>query len=376
MVTGCCFAIRSDLFYDLGGFDENYKIGYWEDADLCLRVRDLGYKILYQPNSKIHHEVSHTKSSSHKYKNDNYNFFKSRWIDTGRIDKLVEDKRDNPPACSIKNNIDGKVVGCVIACNEEEFLEASVDSISPIVDDWIFVVGGNEYAYKSNMCNNLGYPNDNTLDIAYKMVDKYGGLVIEPPNRPWLDKVEMRNEYAKRLNQGDWMFMLDGDEVYKSNQLWRLAELMKSHECLILQFWTFWNNINTIGTGKWDKYTQERLVKWKEGYHYLGKNHLYVSTADGRMVRDCVNTYKGKERLFYHYSWVRPLEKIIQKREYYKVQADRSEDDYVENVFLKWREDPNSVRYTHPFGEGGWETFKGVHPKEIQNMIEQGLLNF
>ena len=376
MVTGCCFAIRNDLFYDLGGFDENYKVGYWEDADLCLRVREAGCKVFYQPNSRIYHEVSHTKSVGHKYKNENYNFFEKRWISTGRIDKFVESKRENPPICSIKNNIDGKVVGCVIACNEEEFLEASVNSISPMVDEWIFVIGGNEYAYQSKMCDHLGYPNDKTLEIAYRLANKYGGIVIEPPNRLWQDKVEMRNQYAQRLNQGDWMFMLDGDEVYKPNQLWRLTELMKSHECLILQFWTFWNNINTIGTGKWDKYPQERLIKWKEGYRYSGKNHLYVSNGEDKLVRECVNTYRGEERLFYHYSWVRPLEKIMQKREYYKIQANKSEDDYVERIFLRWRELPDFVTYTHPFGQGGWETFKGIHPKEVQDLIDAGLLNF
>lgn len=374
MVTGCCFAMPSNIFYDLGGFDEEFLVGYWEDSDLCLRVRNSGYKILFQPQSIIYHDVGHTKSGNHAFKFYNFSHFSKRWIETGRIDDLVKAKRTDVPPCSIKKNINGKVVGCIIACNEEEFLEASADSISSIVDEYIIVVGGNEYAYKAEMCNEKGYPNDNTLEISRKIIKKYGGTLIEPPNRLWKDKIEMRNAYAQKLKPGNWMFMLDGDEVYKNNQLWRIIELMKLYECLILQFWTFWNKINIIGTKVWDQYPQERIVKWKQGYKY-SDSHLFVSGHNGFVNRN-VPTYKGSEKLYYHYSWIRPLKKIIQKREYYKYQSNKFFDNYINDIFLKWRENPNDIKETHPFGGGGWEEFKGIHPESIQKMIEEKLLNF
>lgn len=375
MVTGCCFAILHNLFYDLEGFDEKFLIGYWEDSDLCLKVRSEGYEIMYQPNSVITHESGHSRSGGHRFMQHNINHFSSRWIETGRIDKLVASKRNNPPHGDIKKNIDGKVVGCIIACNEEEFLQPSIESLSSVVDEWIIVVGGNEYAYKAKMCDDRGFPNDSTMEIAYSMVDKFGGKVIPPPNRLWKDKAEMRRSYCDFLNPGDWMWLMDGDEVYKPNQIWEVTNLMKKYECLYLNHWTFWNNINTQATGYWDNFAAERVVKWREGYGYDGANHLFV-THKGQMIKNLVPTCISEDRLFYHYSWTRPIEKIIQKQEYYKYQTGNYKNNYVDEVFLKWREDPHSIKETHPFGQGGWKKFKGLHPKQIQDRINLGLYNF
>lgn len=378
MVTGCCFVISQELFADLNGFDLEYRVGYWEDADLCMRVRADGYKVMYQPNSRIWHKVGHTGAGGHAYRRHNQEFFRSRWIDTGRIDPMVEHVRQNPPSSSIRKHVSGKVVGCVIACNEEEFLEVSVDSVAPIVDEWIFVIGGNEYAYKAGMCDNVGRPNDNTLEIAHHLADKHKGIVIPPPGRLWKDKVEMRNQYARMLRPGNWMFMLDGDEVYKPNQLWRVQELMKKYECLIMQFWCFWNDINHVGIGKWDNFPQERVVRWGEGYGYTGKNHLHVGNGNNGLVCHSKPTWRNTtERMFYHYSWVRPIEKIQQKREYYKHQSGKNNDRYLEDIFLKWRQDPASVQgNTHPYGGGDIIEFPGTHPWGIQELIKKGKLDF
>jgi len=375
MVTGCCVAISKKLFEEVGGFDEHYRIGYWEDADLSMSVQAAGYKIYYEPKSRIFHSGGHSQSSGHQFASHNRMLFKSRWIDTGRINNFIKLKRPDMSNKTIKNNKIGDVVGCVIACNEEEFLEASVSSASPLVDRWVFVIGGNEYAYKAGMCDEKGRPNDSTLEIAHKLGRKYNGIVVEP-NRLWKDKVEMRNAYASHLKKGDWMFMVDGDEVYKESQLWRITELMKHYDVLIMQFWLFWNNVRTLGTGAWENYPQERVVKWGDGYKYRGRNHLFVSNGQNELVHTLDKTWRGSEKLFYHYSWVRPVEKIRQKLFYYKYQSGNNNDSYVDNVFLKWRTDPKSVKATHPMGRGGTAEFKGSHPPEICKLIKSGKLDF
>jgi GT2 family glycosyltransferase len=380
MVTGCCFAIEKKLFIDLHGFDINYRVGYWEDSDLNMRVKDRGYKVCFTPKSKIHHSVGHSKSGGHPFIPENRKFFYDRWLETGRIDKHISFPRppkDRPGGGLLKNNVDGKVVGCVIACNEEEFLEASVDSVAPIVDEWIIVVGGNQYAHKAGMCDELGNPTDNTLEIAHELVKKYGGKVIPPPGRLWFDKIEMRNSYASHLNAGNWMFMVDGDEVYREEQLWRTTELMRHYHVLIMQFWLFWNNVNTLGTGSWQLYPQERIVKWGTGYHYKKGQHLHVANRGGRLVKTTMPTWQGSEKLFYHYSWVRPIEKIMQKQLYYKYQSGIDQTGYIDDVFLKWREDPEAVRgKTHPKQGGDWTEFPGIHPPQVQKLIDEGKLNF
>ena len=45
------------LFESAGGFDSRYAPGYYEDTDLAFKVRQAGYRVLYQPLSEvIHHE--------------------------------------------------------------------------------------------------------------------------------------------------------------------------------------------------------------------------------------------------------------------------------------------------------------------------------
>lgn len=90
MVTGCCMAFRRKDFMEMGGFDPNYRIGYWEDSDLCMRFREKGYKIYYQPASQIYHLLGHSGSGSHKYQSHNQNCFFNKWVNSGRIDKLVK----------------------------------------------------------------------------------------------------------------------------------------------------------------------------------------------------------------------------------------------------------------------------------------------
>jgi GT2 family glycosyltransferase len=55
--SGAALMIRRDIFLGLGGFDERYLPAYYEDSDLCMRLRQIGLKILYQPASRVvHHE--------------------------------------------------------------------------------------------------------------------------------------------------------------------------------------------------------------------------------------------------------------------------------------------------------------------------------
>lgn len=92
MVTGCCFMIKRELFNDLGGFDIGYRIGYWEDADLNMRVKEKGYKIFYQPKSIIYHRVGHSGALGHPFTLENTKRFHDKWIKTGKINELIGGK--------------------------------------------------------------------------------------------------------------------------------------------------------------------------------------------------------------------------------------------------------------------------------------------
>ena len=54
-VSGAAFAVRSDLFRELGGFDEAFFL-YMEDTDLSWRARLAGYGCVYVPRSVVYHD--------------------------------------------------------------------------------------------------------------------------------------------------------------------------------------------------------------------------------------------------------------------------------------------------------------------------------
>ena len=53
-LAGCFILIRGELLKRLGGFDEQFFY-YYEDTDLCRRVWEAGYTILYTPEATITH---------------------------------------------------------------------------------------------------------------------------------------------------------------------------------------------------------------------------------------------------------------------------------------------------------------------------------
>jgi GT2 family glycosyltransferase len=59
--SGASLMVRRAVFDRLGGFDVRYAPAYYEDAELCFRLREIGLKTLYQPRSVVvHYEgVSH-----------------------------------------------------------------------------------------------------------------------------------------------------------------------------------------------------------------------------------------------------------------------------------------------------------------------------
>ena len=53
--SGASIMIPTSLFVELGGFDEHYLPAYCEDSDLALKIREKGYRVIYQPMSVIVH---------------------------------------------------------------------------------------------------------------------------------------------------------------------------------------------------------------------------------------------------------------------------------------------------------------------------------
>lgn len=84
-VTGACLMVKSVIYRELGGLDENFKISL-NDVDFCLRARQLGYLNIFTPFAELYHYESISRGSDEKGKNaERYNKeasdFKEKWKD-------------------------------------------------------------------------------------------------------------------------------------------------------------------------------------------------------------------------------------------------------------------------------------------------------
>ncbi|MBV9756004.1 MAG: glycosyltransferase family 2 protein [Alphaproteobacteria bacterium] len=53
-VTGACLALRRAVFREVGGLDQELAVAF-NDVDLCLRIIDLGYRVLWTPHARLIH---------------------------------------------------------------------------------------------------------------------------------------------------------------------------------------------------------------------------------------------------------------------------------------------------------------------------------
>lgn len=60
-VTAACLLMPRKLFIELGGFDEESLAVAFNDVDLCLRLRRLGYKVIFTPRAELIHHESATR---------------------------------------------------------------------------------------------------------------------------------------------------------------------------------------------------------------------------------------------------------------------------------------------------------------------------
>jgi GT2 family glycosyltransferase/glycosyltransferase involved in cell wall biosynthesis len=98
--SGASLLVPTELFKQLGGFSPDFIPAYYEDTDLCFAIRELGYQVLYQPQSNvIHYEgiTSGTDLSSgiKQYQVINQTKFREKWSKV--LTKHLDNDANNVP---------------------------------------------------------------------------------------------------------------------------------------------------------------------------------------------------------------------------------------------------------------------------------------
>ena len=61
-VTGACLLVRRELYQQVGGLDERLAVAF-NDVDLCLRLREAGYRNIWTPFAELYHHESASRGS-------------------------------------------------------------------------------------------------------------------------------------------------------------------------------------------------------------------------------------------------------------------------------------------------------------------------
>ncbi|MBI3608477.1 MAG: glycosyltransferase [Nitrospirae bacterium] len=76
-VTGACLMTRKEVFDEVGGFDAEHLPVAFNDVDFCLRLRKMGYLIVYTPYAVLYHYESATRGRELDPREEEY--MKTRW---------------------------------------------------------------------------------------------------------------------------------------------------------------------------------------------------------------------------------------------------------------------------------------------------------
>lgn len=159
-VTGAVNLIDKRVYDELGGLDEEYFYGL-EDVDFCLRLHQLGYKVLFAGNSVLFHHESSTRVRDESYfENDkhNYSTFWNKW---GQYlsKNLMLDKLNHEKFFTEKN------LKITIIDEEKSINKDLISDISIKFNDMDFTV-----EVISDLENNYV---GNSSDILLSFTDKY-----------------------------------------------------------------------------------------------------------------------------------------------------------------------------------------------------------
>ena len=192
----------------------------------------------------------------------------------------------------------------------------------------------------------------------------------------------------------DYLWNLDSDEVFKSEDIEKLIQILEEGEYTSVGFksLSFYGGFDSYLTGFEEKAEFRRVFRVFPGSYW--KTHRPPTMAHRVEVwpkhlsfHTLADTYGIR---MYHYSYVFP-DQVYQKVKYYKlaVSKDSCIDDYFENIYLPWvlgNDDEkklieNEYKGVHEFvpsyrGDCYTAKFAGQHPIAIRKHTSKLIYNF
>lgn len=84
-VTAACMLVKAEVFAKAGGFDETLCVAF-NDVDFCMKVRSLGYLVVFTPHAELYHYESKSRGSDDTPEKmqrfaGEVEYFRSKWAE-------------------------------------------------------------------------------------------------------------------------------------------------------------------------------------------------------------------------------------------------------------------------------------------------------
>jgi len=209
-LSGFCLLIPRRVLEQVGGLDERFGLGFFEDDDLGVRVRRAGYRLLVALDTYVHHWGSATVRGlgldAGRLLRENLERFREKWgADLAGRYRAPEAP---PPSEAAAPERAGPVTVslCMIVKNEEANLAACLDSVKDLIQEVVIVDTGSA---------------DRTRDIARE----HGAKLVEST---WPDSFAAARNVSLEHASGDYAFWMDADDRLDAENRARLRELFST----------------------------------------------------------------------------------------------------------------------------------------------------
>ncbi len=245
-----------------------------------------------------------------------------------------------------------KIAAVYCVHNEAEYLAYSVRSVLPVADQVILLLGLAPYtAYGSKAAN--VFPPDGTEQIADSLAREFPGKIRVIKGR-WPSQLEHRDAgLGLCLELGmDYYFLVDGDEVYRLDQLEHILRTIAEHPevgTFIIKCHTFWRSFRYRIPPETLSWRPRRIFKLTRHRRILGlpfPHRLRFVGINDLNSRGKVYEFSPEKAAFYHFSYARSPGRMREKLLTFP-HAKEILEGWYERVWLAWP-DKRRMENIHP----------------------------
>lgn len=209
-LSGFCLLIKRRVLEAVGGLDERFGLGYYDDDDLALRVRRAGFTLAVACDLFVHHFGSRTFAGLGIATEPLLAANRARFLAKWGLPEAAAPREAWPPGSASAIAAPGvsgprpRVSLTMIVRDEEAHLPACLESVRGIFDELIVLDTGSK---------------DRTVEIARS----FGARVFD---FVWVDDFAAARNAALARARGDYAFWLDADDVVEPPERERLEALL------------------------------------------------------------------------------------------------------------------------------------------------------